>query len=140
MGVTVHDATVVVVQGHRTDLAAARQAVGRWRSKLAPAWRALIVGPVMTPVNYFEMYVMLPDGSHEGAAYSVQGDELREEFVALFAGRKAEIVGVAFGHDLTGRLEPWTVTDLAGWSPWVDDDDDGDAPGTAAAVSLRPSI
>lgn len=73
--------------------------VAAFRERLPEQWAALVVGPIETVVNGAKVYAFLPDGSKEWWPDSDEGDRLREEFAALFAGTYAEVAIVRFGGD-----------------------------------------
>jgi len=73
--------------------------VEAFRANLPEEWAALVVGPIETVVNCAKVYAFLPDGSKEWWPDSDEGDRLRDEFVALFAGTYADVAVVRFGGD-----------------------------------------
>jgi len=98
MGYNRHDAVLV------TTLFMSEQAqaqIDEFRESMPENFRHLLVGPVMSPVNGWITFVLLPDGSKEGWTDSDIGDDLRSRFIALMGEwvPNTSAVEVTYGSD-----------------------------------------
>jgi hypothetical protein len=104
MGVIKHDAVIVTVSAHMLDRPDMPD-VDAFRASMPEEFRPLVVGPIPTVVNGDVTYVFAPDGSKEGWGASVDGDQLRAEFIDLFSfchedgSSPFAVVAVRYGGD-----------------------------------------
>jgi hypothetical protein len=103
MGWTAHDTVIATVSDYSASQVGLTGRVEAWRAALPEKWATLVHGPVMSVVNGYLTWVMLPDGSKSGWTDDEIGDLYRAEFAALFNGAYADIVEVKFGADLRGE-------------------------------------
>jgi hypothetical protein len=88
MGYTRHDAIIAVCSsyvftGYSNDIPVPD--VEAFRADLPAEWQHLLIGPIDSATNGYQIFVFLPDGSKEGWGTSDDGDLYRERFLQLFS-------------------------------------------------------